>query len=229
MLLQALTAYYEELLRQGKISAPGWENKFKVSFQLLLDEQGDLLRVDDLRLPVKKGKKDVLSPQEYPVPAHVKRSSGVAANFLCDNCTYLLGADEKGKPDRAMECFKACAALHHTILDGVDSPAAKALLAYFDRWQPEQAAVHPLVAPYWKDLNNNANHSFCVEWYHGTSLHVNASPTQRSIPPSRAFRGRRPPALRWSPSTHPPFAPTATSRVKTHRSANTRPLLTPRP
>lgn len=180
MILQALTAYYEELLRQGKISAPGWENKFKVSFQLLLDEQGDLLRVDDLRLPVKKGKKDVLSPQEYPVPAHVKRASGVAANFLCDNCTYLLGADEKGKPDRAMECFKACAALHHTILDGVDSPAAKALLAYFDRWQPEQAAAHPLVAPYWKDLNNNANLTFCVECSDGSSVLVIEDPAIRA-------------------------------------------------
>ena len=180
MILQALTAYYEELLRQGKISAPGWENKFKVSFQLLLDEQGDLLRVDDLRLPVKKGKKDVLAPQEYPVPAHVKRSSGVAANFLCDNCTYLLGADEKGKPDRAMECFKACAALHHTILDGVDSPAAKALLAYFDRWQPEQAAVHPLIAPYWKDLSSNANLIFCVEYSDGSSVLVIEDPAIRA-------------------------------------------------
>lgn len=49
---------------------------------------------------------------------------------LCDNTSYLLGADEKGKPERSRQCFEACAALHHKVLDGVDSPAAKAILAF---------------------------------------------------------------------------------------------------
>ena len=33
----------------------------------------------------------------------------------------------------------ACAALHHKVLDGVDSPAAKAILAFFDSWEPDTA------------------------------------------------------------------------------------------
>ena len=31
MILQALTAYYEQLLAQGKVEAPGWDSRFKVS------------------------------------------------------------------------------------------------------------------------------------------------------------------------------------------------------
>lgn len=163
MILQALTAYYEQLVRQGKLSAPGWDDSFKVSYELRLNDAGQLLRVVPLLTEKTVGKKTVLAPRAMHVPAHEKRSSGIAANFLCDNSTYLLGADEKGKPERSADCFKACAKLHHTILDGVDSPAARALLAYFDSWDPAQAAAHPLLAEQWKEITGNANLIFGYE------------------------------------------------------------------
>ena len=160
MILQALTAYYEQLLRLGKLAAPGWDSNFKVSFALRINDSGQLLDLIDYRQMIPKGKKEVLSPAEIPVPAHVKRSSGVAANFLCDNSTYILGADDKGKPDRAIQCFEACAALHHKILDDVDVPAAKAVLNFFDGWNPTEAPNHPLLAERWKELTGNANLNF---------------------------------------------------------------------
>lgn len=163
MILQALTAYYEQLVRQGRLSAPGWDDSFKVSYELRLNDAGQLVSVLDLRTETKMGKKTVLAPRAMRVPAHEKRSSGIAANFLCDNSTYLLGADEKGKPERSADCFKACAKLHHAILDGVDSPAARALLAYFDSWDPAQAAAHPLLAEQWKEITGNANLIFGYE------------------------------------------------------------------
>ena len=45
MILQALTAYYEEMLRKGEISAPGWDDAFKVTFLLELDDSGALIDV----------------------------------------------------------------------------------------------------------------------------------------------------------------------------------------
>ena len=161
MILQALTAYYEQLLKQGKVEAPGWDSKFKVSYELRLGPDGQLLALNDLRQEVPKGKKTVIAPRELPVPHRVKRASGVAANFLCDNTSYLLGADEKGKPERSRQCFEA--ALHHKVLDGVDSPAAKAILAFFDSWEPDTAPTHPLLAEQWADLNNNSNLVFGYE------------------------------------------------------------------
>lgn len=176
MILQALTAYYEQLVRQGKLSAPGWDDSFKVSYELRLNDAGQLLRVVPLLTEKTVGKKTVLAPRAMRVPAHEKRSSGIAANFLCDNSTYLLGADEKGKPERSADCFKACAKLHHTILDGVDSPAARALLAYFDSWDPAQAAAHPLLAEQWKEITGNINLIFGYEATDHSHSFVNDDP-----------------------------------------------------
>ena len=104
MILQALTHYYEDLLNLGTIARPGW-NLSKISYGLLLDDDGHLVQLLHLQQEVSRGKKMVLAPQEYSLPAPVKRSSGVAPNFLWDNSGYLLGADNKGKPQRTAQCF----------------------------------------------------------------------------------------------------------------------------
>ena len=176
MILQALTAYYEQLVRQGKLSAPGWDDSFKVSYELRLNDAGQLVSVLDLRTETTMGKKTALAPRAMRVPAHVKRTAGVSANLLCDNSSYLLGADEKGKPERSADCFKACAKLHHAILDGVDSPAARAILTYFDRWNPAQAASHPLLQEQWKEITGNANLIFGYEAADHSHSFVNNDP-----------------------------------------------------
>lgn len=167
MILQALTAYYEALLQKGVISAPGWNESLKVSFWLEVSDTGELIDVIDQRQSVQNGKKSALVPDKMRVPAHVKRASNIAANFLCDNSTYLLGADEKGKPERAIRCFEACAALHHKLLDGVDSTAARAVLAFFDTWEPSLAPTHTLIAERWKEITANANLVFCYDYGDG--------------------------------------------------------------
>lgn len=121
MILQALTEYYETLAQSGKISPPGWGD-VKVSYALCIGDNGALEQIISVQTPQQKGKKTVLAPQLMKLPAPVKRSSGVLANFLCDTSSYLLGTDLKGKPQRALECFRACRALHEKLLGGVDSP-----------------------------------------------------------------------------------------------------------
>ncbi|MCD8366763.1 MAG: type I-C CRISPR-associated protein Cas8c/Csd1 [Clostridiales bacterium] len=162
MILQALTEYYDALLDRGEISPPGWDDAAKVSFGLELAEDGTLVQVIPYQRTVQQGKKEkLLTNRLMRVPAHVKRTVGIAANFLCDTSSYLLGADAKGKPKRSIECFLDCKGLHQRLLTGVDTPAARAILAFFDRWQPEQAADHPLLSPIWKDLTGGANLIFC--------------------------------------------------------------------
>jgi len=156
MILQALTRYYEDLLAQGKIDAPGWAPA-KISYALYLDENGELIQVVPTMEEVPKGKKTVLQPQSKPLPAAVKRTVGIAANFLWDNSSYLLGIDQKGKPERSRECFAAAARLHHEILDGVDSPVAHAILTFFDTWKPENAAEHPALAGQLNEITAGGN------------------------------------------------------------------------
>lgn len=167
MILQALTDYYKTLADRGEVAPPGW-GQIKVSYALCIDDCGVLEQVNSLQTEQAKGKKMVLSPQAFRLPAPVKRSSGVASNFLWDNSSYLLGVDSKGKPQRAIECFLACKALHETILDGVDCPAAKALLAFFQSWQPEQATEHPALAEHLDEILASAN---LVFRYDGQFIH----------------------------------------------------------
>ena len=161
MILQALTQYYEELLAAGKITRPGWA-KAKVSFALDLDEAGQVRQLLHLQREVQRGKKTALVPQELDMPSPVKRTAGVAANFLCDNSSYLLGADDKGKPTRSLECFSAARALHLSLLKNAASPAAQAIVRFFETWDPTQAAEHPALREDWADLMKGGNLTF---WY----------------------------------------------------------------
>ena len=156
MILQALTEYYRTLENSGQISPLGW-GEAKVSYALCIGPEGALEQVVSLQTEQKKGKKTVLRPQIMRLPATVKRTVGIVPNFLCDNASYLLGVDNKGKPQRTLECFLACKALHEELLEGVDSPAAQAVLAFFHTWQPEQAAGHPALADCWEELMAGGN------------------------------------------------------------------------
>ena len=161
MILQALTQYYEALLNAGKITHPGWA-KAKVSFALCVDDTGQITQLLHLQKEIQRGKKTVLATQELDMPSPVKRTVGVAANFLCDTSSYLLGADDKGKPARSRECFNTAKALHLALLKDVDSPAAQAIVRFFETWDPAQAAEHPALREDWADLMKGGNLTF---WY----------------------------------------------------------------
>lgn len=161
MTLQALTKLYEDLAHQGKISQPGW-NTVKISYALCIDKSGALEYVVPLLDEVQVGKKTQLRPTLMELPSPVSRQSGIRSNFLWDNSGYLLGIDEKGKPERSLDCFRACAELHHKLLDSIDSPVANAILLFFDTWQPEKAQENPALSDCLKDIIKGVNIVFRV-------------------------------------------------------------------
>lgn len=156
MILQALVEHYEDLAAQGKLARPGWSGA-NISYALYINDDGALEQAVSLKREEERGKKKVLAPRPMSLPAPVKRSSGVASNFLWDNSSYILGIDEKGKPQRSMACFTACKALHHKLLDGVDSPAARAALAFFDHWDPSKAREHHALVDKLEDILAGSN------------------------------------------------------------------------
>lgn len=167
MILQALVRHYEDLAAQGKISRPGW-SQGKVSYALYLDEKGQLLRTASVQTEQPKGNKTVLAPQLMELPAPVKRTVGIAANFLCDNSSYFLGIDGKDNPKRALECFAASKTLHERLLSDVDSPAAQAVLAFFRTWKPGEAAAHPALQDAHEAILSGVN---LVFRYHDRFVH----------------------------------------------------------
>ncbi len=135
MILQALTRYYEILAKDGRLPKPGYAAA-KVSFALNLSESGKLLNFLPLKQEEQRGKKTVEVPKGMIVPEPVTRAVGILPNFLCDNSTYFLGLDQKGKPKRSLRCFTASRDLHLKILDGASSPAARAVTGFFRSWNP---------------------------------------------------------------------------------------------
>ena len=162
MILQALTGYYEDLLRRGEIAAPGW-SPANISYALCIDGAGQPVQVIPTMREVTAGKKTVLRPQSMTLPAAVKRTVGAASNFLWDNSSYLLGIDQKGKPERSRECFAAAKQLHHAVLDGADTLTARAILNFFDNWQPGTAAEHPVLAGQLEEITAGGNMTFRVD------------------------------------------------------------------
>lgn len=161
MIMQALTKLFEDLAKQGKIARPGW-SPAKISYALCLDEAGKLEYVVPLLTEKQAGKKTKLQPTIMELPSPVVRAAGIKANFLWDNSSYFLGTDDKGKPERSKVCFLACSELHHRLLDNVDSPVARAVLAYFDSWVPEDAQSHPALVDCLQELKKGANLIFRV-------------------------------------------------------------------
>lgn len=96
MILQSLVRLYDELSRRGKVAREGWGTA-KVSHRLVLDEAGNLIGIVSARKKVLRGKKEKEIPSDMMVPLPFTRSSGVKANFLCDNSSYLLGGRQEGK------------------------------------------------------------------------------------------------------------------------------------
>lgn len=152
MILSSLAAYYDRLSREPEPVVPlsGFSRQ-KIHFALHIDADGRLAEPPVFDLRQTDGKK--ATPQELVVPEAVKRSVGVAANFLWDNTGYVLGADDKGKPERTAKTFAAFKARCHAIGDGLDDAGMAAVLAFLDAWDPADAPD----LPRWEEMVKGCN------------------------------------------------------------------------
>lgn len=159
MILQALVKHYENLVEEEKVSKQGWCSA-KVSYEIELSKEGEIKNIICLKIEEERGKKTVIRPQNLLVPEMVTRSSGVSANFLCDNAKYLLGIsqekDEKNKK-RAEECFLAARDKHLSLLNHAEGEMAKAICLFFQKWKPAKAMEYPKISENWEDITDGGN------------------------------------------------------------------------
>ncbi len=153
MILQSLSRYYgrKQSIPGSGLAPAGMEWK-EISFVLVLDGEGNLLRIEDTR----ERQKNRLRGRQFLVPQSVKRTVGVAANLLWDTAEYALGiCRADGNSDRVAEA-------HAAFLARVDAMAqfdaasgavraflmslGPALRADDDSWAQIGAAGNPNVA-----------------------------------------------------------------------------------
>lgn len=181
MILQSLHKYYDRLRSepQNDIPQTGFSRQ-GIHFCITLDLEGNMVG-DPIDL------RDGNKPKYLTVPQAVKRSSGIAANFLWDNTGYVLGADKKGKAERLYKTFDAFKTLQHTIGNTVQDDRMQALLSFLDSWQPENAESLPL----WDEMAG-LNVVFKID---GETAYIHDSPAIRdawlthAAPSSNDMRG----------------------------------------
>lgn len=162
MILQALVDYYETLLANNKVAKQGW-CQAKTAFALNLNIDGSLKGILTLKEEEERGKKKIWGPSYREVPQMVARSSGVSANFLCDNSKYMLGVDAEGSGKRVQECFEAAREKHLKILEFSNGPMAMAIKGFFRTWIPEEAIKNDKLQEIWEEITDGSNLIFTMD------------------------------------------------------------------
>jgi CRISPR-associated protein Csd1 len=150
MILQRLCDYYDRIADAPhvEIAQQGFAPQ-KVSFEVVIDHDGSLSAINDIRDT--DGKKP--SPRMMRLPFE-GRTSGIKAMFLWDKAEYLLGYVPKemreGPPNesdsdrvkrekkiyRVADCFQACKTTHLDFASSIDESAYQSLCQFFANWTP---------------------------------------------------------------------------------------------
>jgi len=166
MILQSLYNYYQILLKDDSLDiAPPGYSAANVSFALNLSPAGDLLDIFPFTSKFFDGKKErERNYRRMVVPEQVKRTVGIAANFLCDNAAYVLGLSGKEAKDLnyAEKRFEAFRELNTEILAKANSAVARAVIAFLQKHDPQTARQHPVIARHLEALLEGGNMIFQV-------------------------------------------------------------------
>jgi CRISPR-associated protein Csd1 len=129
MILQALNGYYERMSVDPDSGMPPYGTSIEnISFALVLDANGSLVGIEDLR-EIEDGK---IRPRKMLVPAAEKKASGIKPNFLWDSTSYILGKDDKGKQERTGQCHAAFIEQTKKFCNKTD-PGLKAVIEFLEK------------------------------------------------------------------------------------------------
>lgn len=148
MILQALHGYYERMNSDPDSGMPPYGTSMEnISFALVLDGEGTLRGIEDLR--ELEGRK--LRPRKMAVPAAVTRTSGVKANFCWDKAAYVLGNDNNGVAVNT-ERFAAFKDFFCSVCASLDDKGYWAIRRFLEKWSPEQSEENISAFQNWDDV-----------------------------------------------------------------------------
>lgn len=136
-ILQSLAGYYDRMAARGEAEPPGFSRE-KISFEVVIDPDGQVVAVNDLRDAT--GKRPV--PTQHDVPAGQKRTVAIVPNFLWDKTAYTLGVTA-GEGKRTAQEHDAFRVLHAGLLAETLDEGLLAFRRFLERWTPERFAEPP--------------------------------------------------------------------------------------
>ncbi|MEK7273626.1 MAG: type I-C CRISPR-associated protein Cas8c/Csd1, partial [Candidatus Desantisbacteria bacterium] len=160
MILQALAKYYERIPTAAK---EGFQQQ-EIPFVIILNRQGDFVDLIDTRSGEGKNKRT----RSFIVPKAVKKTSGIAANLLWDNPSYVMGRPKSDKKkdlnellERAKEQQKSfITRITETFSDDLSDEGINAVVTFLNSSNYETIFTHPL----WQEIEESGtNVTFQLE------------------------------------------------------------------
>jgi CRISPR-associated protein Csd1 len=159
--LAALNRAYERLADRDAVPRFGYSSE-RIGFLIALKDDGTPAGPP---IDLREGSGKKLAAPLLRVPQPIKRTSGIAPNFLWDNTSYVLGvtAGEGRRTAEEHAAFVACknaafVARHVDALRNCDDPGLLAVRRFVETWRPERFA-----ALGWPDELKDQNVVFALE------------------------------------------------------------------
>lgn len=169
--LASLVRAYDRLAERGEVPPFGYSLE-KISFVISLNADGTPAgKPSDLRTG--EGKKR--APRSMAVPQAIKKASGIAANFLWDKTSYVLGVTA-GEGRRLEAEHAAFVARHNKAVEGTDDAGLVALLEFLDWWSPSK--FNDLA---WPDEMKDQNVVFALESERRDDIWLHMRPAAQSL------------------------------------------------
>jgi CRISPR-associated protein Csd1 len=154
-MLQDLLRYYEILAAEEGSTIPlrgyGTAN---ISFSLNIDDDGNLINLTSCKIAA--GKKMVAKPMTVPEPVKGRTGTKAVPDFMYGNSSYVLGFDDKGKPDRTKACFESFKEHNISILRKAQCREADAVIKFLEKWNPDKALDIPAIKENLDDIFRGA-------------------------------------------------------------------------
>lgn len=166
-ILAALARAYDRLPN----APPFGFSSEKIGFVISLDDDGGVVSVTDIRTG--EGRKKVAPAILVPQP--VKRTAGIAPNFLWDKTSYVLDVTA-GEGRRTREEHAAFVARHETDLASTSDVGLRALLLFMRSWTPDQFA-----APLWPEDMKDQNVVFALESQRRQDIRIHDRQTAKDL------------------------------------------------
>ncbi|AMM84767.1 type I-C CRISPR-associated protein Cas8c/Csd1 [Martelella sp. AD-3] len=143
----------------------------KIGFVVSLNEDGSVASVSDLR----EGEGKRMRARQMLVPQPVKRTAGVAPNFLWDKTSYVLGVTA-GEGKRTADEHAAFVERHLTDIGGTDDAGLRALLSFLQSWTPERFGE-----PVWPEDMKDQNVIFALESDRLAHIYIHDRPAAKAL------------------------------------------------
>jgi len=179
-ILSALNNAYDRLADRDEVPPFGYSSE-KIGFVISLNEDGAPVSATDLRSG--DGKKKIAPLMAVPQP--VKRTSGVAPNFLWDKTSYVLGVTA-GAGKRLTEEHAAFVKRHEDSLAGIKDIGLRALLRFLQRWKPEDFDRFS-----WPEDMKDQNVVFALESERRNHIYLHDRPAARELWARLASEGEK--------------------------------------